>query len=69
MYKKRIISLLLLSIFVGLSVLCPIGHSEATVLTFDDLPGVGESLVIESDSVLTVDKGETATIEGALSIN
>jgi hypothetical protein len=35
----------------------------------DDLPGVGESLVITSDSILTVDEGETAAIEGALQIN
>jgi hypothetical protein len=39
------------------------------MLPIDDLPGVGESLVIEANSILTVNQGETATIEGNLYVN
>jgi hypothetical protein len=51
------------------TVCCQVGYSADTVLTLDDLPGVGESLVITSDSILTVEEGETAVIGGALQIN
>ena len=69
MYKKRIICLALLSVLLCVTVFCQVAYSEDTVLTVDDLPTAGESLVIESDSVLTVNEDETAAIEGALSIN
>jgi hypothetical protein len=51
------------------AVCCQVGYSADTVLTLDDLPGAGESLVIDSDSILTVNQGETATIEGELYVN
>jgi hypothetical protein len=47
-------------------VFCQIGYSDDAVLTLHDLPGVGESLVISSDSVLTVNMDETAVIDGAV---
>jgi len=55
--------LFLLTVFVS----CQVGFSAET-LTLDDLPGSSETLVIDSDSVLTVDEGETALSLGVLSI-
>ena len=52
-----------------MSVCCQVGYSEYDMLPIDDLPGVGESLVIEANSILTVNQGETATIEGNLYVN
>jgi hypothetical protein len=70
MYKKRIICLTLLSALLFLSLFCHVGYSADAVLTLHDLPGVGESLVISSDSVLTVNVDESAVIDGAaLQIN
>jgi hypothetical protein len=68
MRRTKIACLALLSVLL-VTVCCQVGYSADTVLTLDDLPGVGESLVITSDSILTVDEGETAAIEGALQIN
>jgi len=68
MYRTKIVCLTLLSVLL-VTVCCQVGYSADTVLTLDDLPASGESLVITSDSILTVDEGETAVIEGALQIN
>jgi hypothetical protein len=68
MRRTKIVCLTLLSLLL-VTACCQVGYSADTVLTLDELPGVGESLVITSDSILTVDEGETAAIEGALQIN
>jgi hypothetical protein len=68
MCKTKIMCLALLSVLL-VSVCCQVGYSADTVLTLDDLPDTGESLVIESDSILTVNQGETATIEGEVYVN
>ncbi len=68
MCRTKIVCLTLLSVLL-VTVCCQIGYSADTVLTLDDLPASGESLVVTSDSILTVDEGETAVIEGALQIN
>jgi len=67
MYRTKIVCLALFSVLL-LTVCCQIGYSDDTVLTLDDLPGLGESLVIESDSILTVNEGETAVIGGVLTL-
>jgi hypothetical protein len=43
---------------------CQVGYSTET-LTLEDLPSSGETLVINSDSILTVNVGETAAIDSA----
>lgn len=43
---------------------CQVGYSTET-LTLEDLPGPGETLVIDSHSILAVNVGETAVIDGA----
>jgi len=50
------------------AVCCQLGYSSDTVLTLDDLPSLYEFLIIESDSTLTVNEGETAIIEGVLTL-
>ena len=67
MHRTKIACLALLSVLL-VTVCCQIGYSSDTVLTLDDLPGLGESLVIESDSILTVNEGETAVIGGILTL-
>jgi hypothetical protein len=67
MYRTKIVCLTLLAV-LSVTVCCQVGYSDDTVLTLDDLPGLGESLVIESDSILTVNEGETAVIEGVLTL-
>jgi hypothetical protein len=64
MRRTKIVCLTLLSTLL-LAVCCQTGYSADTVLTLDDLPGAGESLVITSDSVLIVDEDESATIDEA----
>jgi len=68
MRRTKIVCLTLLSVLL-VAACCQVGYSAHTVLSLDDLPASGESLVITSDSILTVDEGETAVIEGALQIN
>jgi hypothetical protein len=68
MCRTKIVCLTLLAV-LSVAFCCHVGYSEDKVLTIGDLPGSGESLVIESDSILTVNGGETAVIEGALSVN
>jgi hypothetical protein len=48
---------------------CQVGYSQYNILAIDDLPGAGESLVIDANSILTLNLGETATIEGNLYVN
>ena len=68
MYRPKIVCLALFSLLL-LAACCQVGYSQYDILTINDLPGVGESLVIDADSILTVNQGETATIEGSLFIN
>jgi len=68
MCRTNIVCLTLLSVLL-VAVCCQVGYSADTVLNLDDLPVSGESMVITSDSILTVDAGETAVIEGALQID
>ncbi|GEM_PF-2691187 len=69
MCRNKIVCLTLLSMLL-LAVCCQTCYSADTVLTLDDLPDVGGSLVITSDSVLTVDEGESAVVdEAVLQIN
>ena len=67
MRRTKIACLALLSLLL-VTVCCQVGYSTDTVLTLDDLPGSGESLTIESDSILTVNEGETAVIDGILTL-
>ncbi|MCW4016899.1 MAG: hypothetical protein NWF06_11055 [Candidatus Bathyarchaeota archaeon] len=64
MPKTKFMCFVLLTV-LSLAACCPVGYSQA-VLTLDDLPSSGESLVVSSDSVLTVNEGETAVIDGAV---
>ena len=66
MIRNKVFCVVFLSILLSVSVFCQVGYSAETVLTLDDLPSLYESLVIESDSVLTVNEGETAVIGGVL---
>ncbi len=68
MYRRKILWVALFSVLL-MSVCCQVGYSEYNMLTIDDLPDVGESLVIDANSILTVNQGETATIEGNLYVN
>ena len=68
MRRTKIVCLALLSVWL-VAVCCQIGYSDDTVLTLDDLSGLGESLIIKSNSIFTVNEGETAVIDGALHIN
>jgi hypothetical protein len=68
MCKTKIMFLALFSISL-VTVCCNVGYSEATVLSINDLPSSGESLLIDSDSVLAVNHGEAVTIEGDISVN
>ena len=67
MCRTKIVCLALFSVLL-VTVCCQVGYSDDTVLSLDDLPGLGESLVIESDSILTVNEGETAVIGGVLTL-
>jgi len=67
MHRTKIVCLALLSVLL-VTLCCQVGYSDDTVLSLDDLPGLGESLVIESDSILTVNEGETAVIGGVLTL-
>jgi hypothetical protein len=51
--------------FLSVFVFCQVGYSSDT-LTSDDLPGVGESLVISSDSILTIGADETVVVDDAV---
>jgi hypothetical protein len=66
--NKPVIMCFVLVAVLSMAFCCQVGYSEDTVLTIDDLPGLYESLVIESDSTLTVNTGETAVIEGVLTL-
>lgn len=68
MRRTKIVCLALFSVLL-VTVCYQVGYSEDTVLTIDDLPGAGESLVIDSDSTLTVNEGETAVIAGVLTLS
>ena len=51
--------------FLSVFVFCQVGYSSDT-LTSDDLPAVGESLVISSDSVLTIGVDESVVVDDAI---
>ncbi|PVX26264.1 MAG: hypothetical protein CW691_01950 [Candidatus Bathyarchaeum sp.] len=59
----------MLLVVLSLVAFCQVGYSTESVLTLDDLPTSGESVLISSDSVFAVNSGETAVIEGTLSVN
>lgn len=63
MHGSKFICLTLISLLFVVSVCCEVGYSTET-LTLEDLPGSGETWVIENDSMLTVNEGETAVIDG-----
>lgn len=65
MCRTKMVCLALFSVLL-VAVCCQIGYSTDMVLTLDNLPDVGESLVITSDSVLTVNEGESAVIDASL---
>ncbi|HDQ05187.1 MAG TPA: hypothetical protein ENN36_00500 [Candidatus Bathyarchaeota archaeon] len=65
MCRTKIVCLTLLFALL-VTVCCQVGYSADTVLTLDDLPGVGKSLVVTSDSVLTINDDESAVIDDAL---
>jgi hypothetical protein len=54
MYRPKIVCPALFSLLLIATVCCQIGYSEYNMLAIDDLPGVGESLVIDTNSILTV---------------
>jgi hypothetical protein len=68
MRGSKVMFLVLFSLLL-VTVCCPVGYSEDTVLSINDLPSSGESLLIDSDSILTVNHGETVTIDGDVSVN
>jgi hypothetical protein len=68
MRGSKVMFLVLFSLLL-VTVCCPVGYSEDTVLSINDLPSSGESLLIDSDTVLTVKENESAVIDGALQIN
>ena len=60
----------LVFIFVlSFSVFIQAVYCADTLLTSDDLPGLGESLVITSDARVIINQGETALVQGVLSVN
>jgi len=65
MYRSKSVCLTLVSLLLVVFISCQVGYS-AEPLTLDDLPGSGETWVIETDSILTVDVGETAVIDGVV---
>ena len=67
MWRNRFVCLTVVLLLLVVVVSCQVGYS-AEILTLDDLPGSGETLVIDSDSILTVDVGETALSLGVLTI-
>ncbi|MBN1245334.1 hypothetical protein JXA31_07045 [Candidatus Bathyarchaeota archaeon] len=67
MFRSKFVCLTLVSLLLAVFVSCQVGYSAET-LTLDDLPGKFESLIIESDSTLTIDAGEAGVIEGVLTL-
>jgi hypothetical protein len=66
MPRKEIICLILLSLLLCTSLYCTVGQSSGAVL--NELPGLGETLTIDSDSTLTINEGETVECAGELKI-
>jgi hypothetical protein len=56
----------LLLVVLVLPVFCQVVYSEPEVLTLDDLPTLYGSLTIRSDSILTINEGESGAVEGVL---
>ncbi|MGD6852876.1 MAG: hypothetical protein ACQCN6_12530 [Candidatus Bathyarchaeia archaeon] len=66
MPKKGALCIVLVLLVMSLSFGGISDFSEATVL--DDLPGLGESLVVDSDTTFTVEAGETVVSEGKITL-
>jgi hypothetical protein len=67
MPKKGTGCLTLLSLLLCMILLCQVNYwAEGMIL--DDLPSLGESLVIESDTTLTINVGETGLSAGVLTL-
>lgn len=60
---------LIFVVVLSFSVFCQVTYCADTILTSDDLPSLGESLVITSDTRVIVKEGETALVQGVLSVN
>ena len=67
MRRSKFVCLTVVSLLLVVVVSCQVGYSTE-ILTLDDLPDSGETLVIDADSILTIDEGETALSLGVLTI-
>jgi hypothetical protein len=67
MRRSKFVCLTVVSLLLVVFVSCQVGYSAET-LTLDDLPASGETLVIESDSTLTIASGENAVSAGVLTV-
>jgi hypothetical protein len=67
--QKMNLTCLTLIVVLSFSVCCQVSYCAKTVLPLEDLPGLGGSLVVTSDSKVIIDRGETAVIQGVLSVN
>ncbi|MCW4034653.1 MAG: hypothetical protein NWF03_04745 [Candidatus Bathyarchaeota archaeon] len=68
MQKNKIVCLILLAV-LSVAVCCQIGYSDEPVLTLDNFPSAGESSIINSDGILTVNAEESAVIQGTVYVN
>ena len=68
MHKSKIVCLVFIAV-LSVAVCCQISYCADTMLTLDELPGLGESLVITSDTRVIINEGETALVQGVLSVN
>jgi hypothetical protein len=64
MFKKAIVCLTLLCLLLFTSLYCQVEQTSATVM--NELPDEGNRLVVDSDSTLTIDEGETVECAGEL---
>lgn len=67
--QKTNLMCLVLIVVLSFSVFCQVSYCADTILTSDDLPGLGESLLITSDTRIIINEGETALVQGDLSVN
>jgi len=67
MRRSKFVCLTVVSLLLVVVVSCQVAYSTE-ILTLDDLPDSGETLIIDADSILTIDEGETALSLGVLTI-
>ena len=67
MRRNKFVCLTVVSLLLIVVISCQVGYSTE-ILALDDLPSSGETLVIESDSILTIAAGETALSAGVLTV-